>query len=147
MEYITHYEEQTKSVGRQLATMVSGSAIITLSGDLGAGKTTFTKGFSEGLGVKKTVTSPTFSLMNVYPVQDHQEIEQFVHIDTYRLENEEELRAIGVEEYLGDAKTIVMIEWPEKVAVMLKKYKNVIEVKIGSVEKDDQRIIEVVGIE
>ncbi|OIO18962.1 MAG: tRNA (adenosine(37)-N6)-threonylcarbamoyltransferase complex ATPase subunit type 1 TsaE, partial [Candidatus Magasanikbacteria bacterium CG1_02_41_34] len=92
MEYITHYEEQTKSVGRQLATMISPGDIITLSGDLGAGKTTFTKGFAEGLGVKETITSPTFSLMNVYPTNTKSKIETFVHIDTYRLENQEELR-------------------------------------------------------
>jgi len=147
MKYTSPNESQTTSIGRQLATMISPGDIITLSGDLGAGKTTFTKGFAEGLGVKKTITSPTFSLMNVYPTDAHPEIDMFVHIDTYRLENEEDLRAIGVEDYLGDPKTIVMIEWPEKKAGILKKFEQVIAVNITNGADDAERVIEVVGIE
>lgn len=147
MQYTTQYEEQTKSIGRQLATMISPGVIITLSGDLGAGKTTFTKGFAEGLGVKETITSPTFSLMNVYPTHTESEIETFVHIDTYRLEEEEDLLAIGVEDYLEANRTVVMIEWPEKIPGILEKYSHVIEVKIGNGEGVEERVIEVVGIE
>jgi len=127
--------------------MISPASIITLSGDLGAGKTTFTKGFAEGLGVKETITSPTFSLMNVYPVPEHPEIKHFIHIDTYRLEDEEDLLAIGVEDYLGAEGTIVMIEWPEKIPGILKKYKDVVEVKLRNGEDVEERVIEVVGIE
>ena len=146
MEYTSPNESQTKSIGRQLATMISPGSIITLSGDLGAGKTTFTKGFAEGLGVKETITSPTFSLMNVYPVHEHPEIDTFVHIDTYRLKHEEELIGIGVEDYLAADKTVVIIEWPEKISGMLKKYEHVIEVEMKNGESAEERVIEVHGI-
>lgn len=144
MKYTTTYEEQTKSVGRQLATMVSGGAVITLSGDLGAGKTTFTKGFAEGLGVRETITSPTFSLMNVYPTDSQTQIKQFVHIDTYRLEEEEDLRAIGAEDYLWDDNTVSIIEWPEKIPSLLAG-RDVIAVTIAH-QDGDERTISVQGI-
>ena len=140
MKYNTTYEEQTKSVGRQLATMVSAGAIITLSGDLGAGKTTFTKGFAEGLGVTEAITSPTFSLMNVYPTDTQTHITQFVHIDTYRLEEEEDLLAIGVEDSLGAPGTIVIIEWPEKIPNLLST-REVISVSIMQNSPTDRTIL------
>lgn len=144
MNYISPNEEQTKSIGRQLAAMVSGGDIITLSGDLGAGKTTFTKGFAEGLGVTETITSPTFSLMNMYPVSGRPNTTQCVHIDTYRLETEEALLEIGVEDYLADPHTITLIEWPEKIPTILKKY-SPISVSIQT-QSDNTRRISIQGI-
>ncbi len=122
MNYTSPNEEQTKSIGRQLAAMVKGGNIVLLKGDLGAGKTTFTKGFAEGLGISEVITSPTFSLMNVYPVEEHNSIKQLVHIDTYRLEQKDDLLAIGVEDYLGAANTVCIIEWPEKIPTLLKQH-------------------------
>ena len=68
MQYISPSEAQTMSIARQLAAMVKGGDVVMLQGDLGAGKTTFTKGFAEELGVTDTITSPTFSIMNVYKI-------------------------------------------------------------------------------
>ena len=144
MDYISPNEEQTKSIGRQLAAMISGGAIITLSGDLGAGKTTFTKGFAEGLSITETITSPTFSLLNVYPVSGREDVSECVHIDTYRLENEEDLRAIGVEDYLGAQHTITLIEWPEKIPTLLSKYSQ-ISVSIET-QKNNMRRVSITGI-
>ncbi len=144
MKYSTTYEEQTKSIGKQLAAMLSPGDIVVLSGDLGAGKTTFTKGLAEELGVTNTITSPTFSLMNVYPTSSLSDIAELVHIDTYRLENEEDLLAIGVEDYLGAKNTVCIIEWPEKIPNILKKY-SPISVSIAH-EGADARTILIEGI-
>jgi len=75
-----------------------------------------------GLGVKKNITSPTFVIMKVYDVAKHDKIKKLVHIDAYRVEADD-LFQIGLEEYLNDPETVVFIEWGEKVAKDLKKYK------------------------
>jgi tRNA threonylcarbamoyladenosine biosynthesis protein TsaE len=64
--YETYNEEETKSIGRQLGQSASGGSIYCLNGDLGVGKTVFTKGFAEGLGITEHITSPTFTIVNVY---------------------------------------------------------------------------------
>ena len=94
--------------------------IITLSGDLGAGKTTFTQAFARELGVKEIVTSPTFIVYKVYDLPEHVAFERLVHVDAYRLESAEELRTHGFDALLQDIENIVIIEWPEKVPGLLK---------------------------
>ncbi len=84
-----------------------------LHGELGAGKTTFTKGIAQGLDIKDQITSPTFTLMNVYKNG------RLVHIDTYRLKNAQELIDIGAEDYIGNPDSISVIEWPEKIKKLL----------------------------
>ena len=113
-----------------------------LYGDLGAGKTTLTKGIAEGLGVKETITSPTFALMNVYNIKTlkRENKKTLVHIDTYRLKNEQELIDIGAEDYLGDKDTICIIEWPEKISTLLQN-KKTISVEIEHVEEKTREII------
>ena len=95
-----------------------------LSGELGAGKTSLVKGIAKGLGIKHEITSPTFTLMNVYKLRtENSELRTLIHIDTYRLKDEKELLEIGVEDYLGKPNTICVIEWPEKISNLLKNYK------------------------
>jgi len=144
MQYNTTYEEQTIAIGKQLAAMLSGGDIILLSGDLGAGKTTFTKGLAEELGVSDTITSPTFSIMNVYEAHTNAAITQVVHIDAYRLEAEDDMIAIGVEDYLGAKKTICIIEWPERIPKILEAYTPIqVSITHGS---GDERTILIEGI-
>lgn len=145
MKYTTTYEVQTHTVARQLASMLSGGEVITLSGDLGAGKTAFTKGLADGLGVTETVTSPTFAIMQVYPAHSKAHITQLVHIDTYRLDQEEDLRAIGVTDYLGQPDTVVVIEWPEHIPTLLSAY-DCISVTITKGENQTERTISIDGI-
>jgi len=140
MIYTSTDEAQTRSIGRQLSTMIQGGSIVTLSGDLGTGKTTFAKGFAEGLGVKDTITSPTFSIMNVYDAHHHTGITTLVHIDTYRLEREEGLMAIGVEEYAGEVHTVLLIEWPEKIPSFLRAY-TLISVHLSQKNNTERQII------
>lgn len=112
-------------IGKKIAAKLKGGDILCLYGDLGAGKTTLVKGLAKGLGIKKNITSPTFALMNMYSAKLH----KLVHIDTYRLKNEQELVDIGIEDYLGAPDTICVIEWPEKMHKLLKN-KKTLKVKI-----------------
>ena len=135
MQYITTTCEETIAIGEKMASILTGGDIVILKGDLGAGKTSFTKGVAKGLGVTDTITSPTFSIMNVYDFPKG----NLIHIDTYRIENEEDLIEIGIEEYLGERNTICVIEWPEKIPNLLKE-KEPLVVTLTH-EKENTRII------
>jgi len=108
---ITHSEEETLAFGRSLAAQLTAPQCILLTGDLGAGKTTLTKGIAEGLNVacKEDVTSPTFTLIHEYRGK---ELLVF-HIDLYRLETERELQTLGLQDLMTDD-AILLIEWGEK---------------------------------
>lgn len=127
-----------KNFGKKIAAELKGGDVVLLYGELGAGKTTLTRGMAEYFGIKKTITSPTFTLMNVYEVESTKyKVKRLVHIDTYRLENEKQLVEIGAEDYIGDPETVCVIEWPEKLAGLLegKRVKKIyIEVE-GEVRK------------
>ncbi|NCO05036.1 MAG: tRNA (adenosine(37)-N6)-threonylcarbamoyltransferase complex ATPase subunit type 1 TsaE [Candidatus Magasanikbacteria bacterium] len=134
MEFISTCQEDTKKIGQTIASTLQPGDIITLTGNLGTGKTSLTKAIAKGLGIQKEITSPTFPIMNIYTVpKNPKEITQLIHIDTYRIDNEKELIEIGVEEYLEDSNTITIIEWPEKINSLLqnKKIKKVLIEHLG----------------
>ena len=115
-------EKQMIDLGKEIASKLKGGDIVLLYGDLGAGKTTLTKGIASYFGINDIV-SPTFTLMQTYEVESIKyKVERLIHIDTYRLESEEDLIEIGAEDYLGDENTICVIEWPEKIEKLLKKH-------------------------
>lgn len=110
MEWITNSPEQTERVGEALAKVLQPGTVIAYRGDLGAGKTAFTRGLARGLGVKEIVTSPTYTIVNEYlggrlPL---------FHFDMYRLGSEEELFDIGWEDYL-ERGGVCAVEWSENV--------------------------------
>ncbi len=109
----TKNEEETILFGEKLARSVGKGVVITLNGDLGAGKTHFVKGFAKGLGSTDLVTSPTFTLLNVY---ESGRVPLY-HFDMYRLENLSEAQELGFDEYfnLDSLDGVVIVEWPEKV--------------------------------
>lgn len=124
MNYQSHSEQETKKIAHDFAPSLEAGTILCLHGDLGAGKTTFVKGLAEGLGITDAITSPTFTLMNIYNIKyPISNIQYLVHIDTYRLKDEHELSGIGVLDYIGQPNTITVIEWPEKVTNLLKEKK------------------------
>lgn len=92
--------------------------IIALVGDLGAGKTTFTKHFLRALGVEEDVISPTFLIIKSYPLKGLF-YTQAIHIDTYRLEDPQELLKLGFQEVINNPKNIVLIEWAERIKELL----------------------------
>lgn len=140
MRITTSSAQETIACGKKIAARLRGGDIVCLYGELGAGKTTFVKGVAEGLGVKENIASPTFTLMNVYNIKKQKnsplpapparldEVSRsgkrsLVHIDTYRLKNEQELAEIGALDYIGQPDTIAIVEWPEKIAGLLKNKK------------------------
>ncbi len=96
------------------------SVVVVLYGELGAGKTTFVKGLAEALGVRGTVTSPTFVIEKIYLLK-RQKFSKLVHIDAYRLGHARELEQLGFKELLNDPSNLIVIEWGEKVASILPK--------------------------
>ena len=123
-EYTSHSIEETEKIAEELSATFSGGDIVLLYGNLGAGKTALTKAIGKALGVTEEVTSPTFAIMNVYPVEANmQSIGDLVHIDTYRLDHEEDLVDIGAEDYIANPQTLTIIEWPEKIRGLLRNQK------------------------
>lgn len=117
--YLLKTEADTKKLAQTVASELrGGKKVIGLIGDLGAGKTTFTKYLAAALGVTKTVVSPTFTIMQVYEA-DAPAIKRFVHIDAYRLSSADDLAALGVEEYFGDPETVTVVEWADKIQDLL----------------------------
>ncbi len=96
------------------------ATVITLSGELGAGKTTFAQGAALTLGVTETVQSPTFVLEKIYALEN-QKFTHLVHIDAYRLKSAHELRVLGWEELAREPGNLILIEWPERVAECMPK--------------------------
>jgi tRNA threonylcarbamoyl adenosine modification protein YjeE len=101
------------------------AVIVTLSGDLGSGKTTFAQGVARALGVSEHVTSPTFVLEKIYDLND-QPFERLVHIDAYRLEGPNELAQLGFDALAEDPKNIILIEWPERVAEAIPSHAQIV---------------------
>lgn len=99
---------------------LSGAYIIGLEGELGAGKTTFVKGFAKALGIKEKITSPTFVIMKRYELRD-MGYKFLYHIDAYRLKNEKELIKLDIKEIFSDSQNIVLIEWADRVKKILPK--------------------------
>lgn len=139
MIYKTTNVLETIELGTKIAKDFEAGDIILLEGELGAGKTALAKGIAKFFNIKKEITSPTFTLLNIYEIKNHNKIENLIHIDTYRLKNEEELIGIGAEDYLGDKKTVCIIEWPEKITNILKNKKTK-EIKIEHLGGDERKI-------
>lgn len=133
MEYISKSEKETSAIAQKFARTLKGGEVIGLIGELGAGKTTFTKAIAKTLGVSKRLTSPTFVLMKIYEAKNDS-IKNLVHIDAYRLKTTGDLLAIGAEEYLERPDTITIIEWADRIKNILPKKTKLI--KITTQEKD-----------
>lgn len=103
----------TKAFARNLVAALPTGGLLLLQGELGAGKTTFVQGLAEALAVQQTITSPTFTLLNVYETR-HAIIQRLVHLDLYRLTDSSELAELDLPTWLADPATLVVIEWPER---------------------------------
>lgn len=117
---ITNNENETYIFGEEYAKSLAKGSVIGLIGNLGAGKTKFAQGLAKGLGIKRIVNSPTFVIMKVYPIKK-EKLKNFVHIDAYRIKNEQDIASIGAEEYFNREDSIVLIEWADKIKKMLPK--------------------------
>jgi tRNA threonylcarbamoyladenosine biosynthesis protein TsaE len=138
MIHIVKSLTETRHIAHELAATLRGGEILCLFGELGSGKTTFTAGLAEALGITSEITSPTFTLMNLYSAQTDT-LQTLVHIDTYRLEDEKELVDIGAEDYIGQRTSITVIEWPEKITSLLND-KKIIKIKFEHLENNHRKI-------
>lgn len=136
MEFQTTNATQTEAVGEQLAPLLQAGDVILLEGDLGAGKTTFTRGLARTLGISRAIKSPTFTIIREY--RDGRL--PLFHMDLYRLENSS-ADDLGLEEYF-EGNGVSIIEWPEFGADVLPKDNLTIAIKRQG-EFDDQRLFEI----
>ena len=115
MRHETKSVEEMYALARKLVDQLIEARVVLLEGELASGKTTFTQGVAKALGVERPVRSPTFTLVNEHGV-DHRDIDRIVHVDLYRLEHvdEQEARQLGLDEFLKDERSLVMIEWPDR---------------------------------
>lgn len=118
-KYLSTSPKETFIIAKEIGQFLQGGEVIALYGDLGAGKTAFTQGLAAGLEIKEKVNSPTFVIIKIYDSKKKKI--KFCHVDAYRLENENDLLAIGVEDYLGHPQTVTVIEWADKVEKLLPK--------------------------
>jgi len=108
VRYRTESSEQTIGLGRKLGQLLQGGDLIVLTGELGCGKTWFTKGIALGLGITEVVTSPSFALMNTY-----EGVNTLFHMDVYRLEALEDFLDTGLDECF-EGEGVVVMEWGDK---------------------------------
>ncbi|MBU4369649.1 tRNA (adenosine(37)-N6)-threonylcarbamoyltransferase complex ATPase subunit type 1 TsaE [Patescibacteria group bacterium] len=170
MKITTQSEKQTLNLGKKIAKQLKGGEVIGLIGELGAGKTVFIKGLAQGLNIKKTITSPTFVLMKVYPVKSceagsptakfnrvnpinnlrqrriclgrkQSTINNFIHVDAYRLKSAQDLIDIGIKDYLSKKTAVTVIEWADQVKNILPKNRILVKIKMG--RNPNQRIFEI----
>lgn len=132
-KYVTRSEVETIELARKLAQDFEGREVVLLCGELGAGKTVFSKGIAAGLNLEDTnqVCSPSFTLINVYQARF-----PIFHMDLYRLGKKSDVYDLGWEDYLGQG--VIIVEWAEKMDYELEAIR--ISISIG---KDDERIIRI----
>lgn len=118
--------EQLHKAAKQFIELIGQNKVFAFYGDMGAGKTTFIKAICQELGVSENITSPTFSLVNEYLINDDSTI---FHFDCYRLKNVHEAYDIGAEEYLYSG-NICFVEWPEKIEDLLPQNRVDVYIKV-----------------
>jgi tRNA threonylcarbamoyladenosine biosynthesis protein TsaE len=135
-QIITHNADETRQFGKELAHRLRPGMLLTLSGELGAGKTTLVQGLAEGLGVPEGVTSPTFVI-----IIEHEGKLPLLHLDAYRLESLcfDAIRESGVPEFLDRDDAVKVVEWPQRIADFLPASDVEVEIELG--ENDNDRRI------
>ena len=132
MEFLTHSPAQTEEVGAALGKILNPGTILAYEGDLGAGKTAFTRGLARGLGCTDMVTSPTYTIVNEY-LSGRMPL---FHFDMYRLRSSDDLFDIGWEDYL-ERGGVCAVEWSENVADAME---DVIRIRIEKLGDESRRI-------
>lgn len=124
--HVTKNSTETQNVGKELAKKIiknslkKQAVVLALSGNLGAGKTTFLQGFAKGLGIKEKILSPTFVVQKRFTLKN-KTFKNFYHIDCYRLKNEKDILHLGFAKMLENPENIIAIEWPGKIKKILPK--------------------------
>lgn len=137
MIYQTNSPQETQKIAQELAKKYQKGGIFALMGPLGAGKTTFTQGFAQSLGVSQRLLSPTFILMRQYDLPENPQGKLY-HIDLYRLEQINQIEELGIKEILENPANIILIEWAEKLGNLLPQ--NTIHIKFTQVKENSRQI-------
>lgn len=144
VQTLDELEAEAARFARSLAPREGGATLVTLSGELGAGKTAFVKAVARALGIEEVVTSPTFVLEKIYllPLGGlASKFERLIHIDAYRLSQGRDLAPLGFDELMRDAGNLILLEWPERVADALPapaaRISLVVDADEGSTERPD----------
>lgn len=144
MKLISKSEKETKNFARKFAKealKMPGPVVISLEGDLGAGKTTFTQGFAGGLGIKEKIQSPTFVILKIYDIPKNNK--NLIHVDAYRLQAKD-FKVLGWKEFInppaGGPQNIILVEWGNKIKNILPK--NTVRILFEH-DKKNSRIINI----
>lgn len=152
LDICTYHARETETVGQLLGESITQNLLIALRGDLGAGKTTFTKGIARGLGVEEPITSPTFTFVNEYTGGGKDgRTRRLFHVDVYRLSEGPlavaEAETIGLDDLLDeleqpvqDAITICVVEWAERLAGILPPDRLEVHLRLDSARSDARRL-------
>jgi len=138
MELLIHNQSEIDAYAEEVLRAHQGerelggdkATVIGLSGELGAGKTTFVQALAKVLRITEHVTSPTFVIARFYDVPAHPRFKKLVHIDAYRIEHESELRPLGYESLLADPGNLVVIEWPSLLGKNFPEYADQIFIEV-----------------
>ena len=123
---ISRCENDTAELAADLAAKLPRGTVIALYGDLGAGKTVFSRAFAKAIGVTETVSSPTYTIIQEYQLADGG---YFYHMDLYRIKNSRDALAFAVDEYLNDSNSYALLEWPERIEDILPPDTLIINIK------------------
>lgn len=151
MIYHSNSSKETRDIAKNLAVkIIKGptslklrrASVITLEGELGAGKTTFVQAFAKALGIKSKIKSPTFNIIKKYRISSKNyslvASRYLYHIDCYRLRNHKDALLIGIKEIFKEKDSIVLIEWPERIGKILPK--NIVRVHIDHIGEKKRKI-------
>ncbi len=139
-KYISKSPKDTEELAYKLAQVIPYGKVIAMFGDLGAGKTAFTRGFAKGMGIDSDVSSPTFALVNEY----RSDKKTLYHFDMYRISGWDDLYSTGYFDYIDEGASLI-IEWSENIEAVLPD--DCVRVTINKTEDINERIIEVSGVE
>jgi len=134
--FISKSEKDTEDFAISLAKKLPKGSIIALHGNLGAGKTVFTRGFARGLGITEPVSSPTFTIVQEYLLENSNYL---FHLDLYRIDDYRAALAFGIEEFIEDPDAYTLIEWPERINEIMPE--NVLKITISHINENERKII------
>ncbi len=135
-DFISGSPGDTEKFASVLAEKLPRGTVILLYGDLGAGKTVFARGFARGLGITEPVSSPTYTIVQEYPLPDGG---MLYHLDLYRIDGEASALAFGADEFLNDGMSYALVEWPERINGILPA--SAVEITIEHLAEDRRRIV------
>ena len=139
MELLSHSPEDTEDIGARLAEQLEPGAVVAFTGDLGAGKTAFTRGLARGLGIPDRITSPTFTIVNEYAGGRL----PLLHFDMYRRGSADALFDLGWEDYRCRG-GVCAVEWSENIADALEEDAVRVDIRRGA--SDQERVITIAGV-